>query len=286
MISYDFITKSTWNHWALDGVLPALSFTYQYNGILCSLAVLSAFPLTPSSCYAASACLPRRVSHSHLYDMAKVRHDGVDGKEQTRDIPKLICNSRFVFPDIKELKDTDLLRSSQALSTSCTAQDASPSGSSWAWTRCRKIDKMGCVARCIGGMGLAHLGLGFKNKPGRSWMPGSKPRRTQRLPTVFMSLKKLSKAKEQDTGESLEKTWRKHGESMAKAVKKSCALELSLAFSCIQPSRRIGWGIHWMPWMLRSRLCRGSPSYYRDYRGHIMIHRPKLERSKSWLAHL
>lgn len=96
MISYDFITKSTWNHWALDGVLPALSCTYQYNGILCSLAVLSAFPLTPSSCYAASACLSRRVSHSHLYDMAKARHDGVDGKEQTRDIPKLDLFSQIL----------------------------------------------------------------------------------------------------------------------------------------------------------------------------------------------
>ena len=86
---------------------------------------------------------------------------------------------------------------------------------------------MGCVASCIGGTGLAHLGLGFKNKPGRSWMPGSKPRRTQQLPTVFMSLtrawhhyllKKLSKAKEQDTGESLEKAWRKYGESSKKVM--------------------------------------------------------------------
>ena len=140
--------------------------------------------------------------------------------------------------------------------------------------------------------GLAHLGLGFKNRPGRSWMPGSKLRRTQRLP-IFVSLtslsqnhnyllKKLSKAEEQDT--------RKHGESMAKALKTVMCpgafsrLPLSPAFSLEENRLRDSLdaldaafqALRWQPKLLSRHVeTIGDKSWY------IV---PNLERSR--LAHL
>ena len=74
-----------------------MSFTYQYNGILWSLAVLLVFlglrlhAMQPLHVY----------QDSPLYDMAKARHDGVDGKEQTsKDFQSSLANSQLVFPDI------------------------------------------------------------------------------------------------------------------------------------------------------------------------------------------